>query len=411
MKAHYASKEEVENLREVRALKRLSSNQTIINLIEVLYDELTGRLGLVFELMEKNLYEAIKGRNKYLPEAKVKGWMYQVLKGLNFMHRNGIFHRDIKPENILLTGDNTIRIADLGSCKGIYSAKPFTEYISTRWYRAPECLLTDGYYNYKMDIWGVGCVFFEMLSLFPLFPGDDEIDQVAKIHNILGSPPKELFNSLLSLSSRTDIVYENKVGTGIAKYLTHVSPDCIDLISQMLIYDPEKRITAKQALNHPYFKDLLIKDNKKVQSLNESLSFMKLDDSGIMNNKKKKQNRNSSKNIILPKIKMYNYNIEEISENENSKDYNESRDKHFNLKSFVKLPRINFHYGKMKGSFGVSNEFSSSLKHNMSNSSIGEISAIKTIYLSKSLKKKPVVKKNYVSPYSKKNIDNIVNIL
>lgn len=95
MKAHYNSKEEVNKLREVRALKRLSTHSNIITLIEVLYDELTGRLALVFELMEMNLYEAIKGRNTFLPERKVKYWMYQVLKSLNFMHRNGIFHRDI----------------------------------------------------------------------------------------------------------------------------------------------------------------------------------------------------------------------------------------------------------------------------------------------------------------------------
>jgi renal tumor antigen len=93
-------------------------------------------------------------------------------------------------------------LADLGSCKGIYSKPPFTEYISTRWYRAPECLLTDGYYNYKvryfnnrlMDMWGVGCVYFEVITLFPLFPGDNELDQITKIHNILGSPPPEIVN-------------------------------------------------------------------------------------------------------------------------------------------------------------------------------------------------------------------------
>ena len=94
-------------------------------------------------------------------------------------------------ENILLSGD-TIKLADLGSCRGLYSKPPLTEYISTRWYRAPECLMTDGHYGYKMDIWGVGCVFFEVLSLFPLFPGDNELDQIHKIHNILGTPPQEL---------------------------------------------------------------------------------------------------------------------------------------------------------------------------------------------------------------------------
>ncbi|MFO0116794.1 MAG: protein kinase domain-containing protein [bacterium] len=95
---------------------------------------------------------------------------------------------------MLLSGD-TIKLADLGSCRGLYSKPPLTEYISTRWYRAPECLMTDGYYGYKMDIWGVGCVFFEILSLYPLFPGDNELDQIHKIHDIMGTPPQELLDS------------------------------------------------------------------------------------------------------------------------------------------------------------------------------------------------------------------------
>ena len=138
-------------------------------------DEPTGRLALVFELMDMNMYEAIKGRRHYLPEPRVKYYMYQVLKAIDHMHRNGIFHRDIKPENILLTEDR-VKLADFGSCRGVYSQPPFTEYISTRWYRPPECLLTDGYYNHKMDYWGVGCVYFEILALFPLFPGNNELD-------------------------------------------------------------------------------------------------------------------------------------------------------------------------------------------------------------------------------------------
>jgi len=101
-----------------------------------------------------------------------------------FKSHSTIFGR----ENILL-GNETIKLADLGSCRGLYNKPPLTEYISTRWYRAPECLMTDGHYGYKMDIWGVGCVFFEVLSLYPLFPGENELDQIHKIHNIMGTPP------------------------------------------------------------------------------------------------------------------------------------------------------------------------------------------------------------------------------
>jgi renal tumor antigen len=148
----------------------------------------------------------------YLLKSTIQLITAEVLLSLFYLHSKNITHRDIKPENILIKGDNSIKLADLGSCKGIYLKHPFTEYISTRWYRAPECLLTDGYYNYKMDIWGLGCVFYEILTFCPLFPGADEIDQVNKIHGILGSPSKELFMQLINKTQRTEIVYEKRKG-------------------------------------------------------------------------------------------------------------------------------------------------------------------------------------------------------
>lgn len=128
---------QVNNLREIQALRRLQGHANIITLHEVLYDEPTGRLALVFELMDMNLYELIRGRRHYVSEEKVKTFMRSLLRALDHMHRNGIFHRDVKPENLLLQED-TLKLADLGSCRGIYSRPPYTEYISTRWYRAPE---------------------------------------------------------------------------------------------------------------------------------------------------------------------------------------------------------------------------------------------------------------------------------
>lgn len=113
-----------------------------------------------------------------------------------------------------------------------------------------------------MDIWGVGCVFFEVLSLFPLFPGNDELDQVHKIHNILGTPPKEVLDRFQKYASHMDFNFPQKEGTGIAQLIPHVSSDCQELIIKLLAYNPDERPTAKQALNHPYFKDLRSQEKK-----------------------------------------------------------------------------------------------------------------------------------------------------
>ena len=411
--------------------------------------------------MDMNLYEAIKDRKKYLPERKAKSWIYQTLKALDFMHRNGIFHRDIKPENILIRNDQ-VKLADLGSCKGIYSKPPFTEYISTRWYRSPECLLTDGYYNYKMDIWGLGCVFFELLTLVPLFSGDDEIDQVNKINYVLGSPPDDLYEKFVKNSAHRDqFSFENQKGIGLNKYLAHVNPKIVDLITKMLAYDPDKRLTAKQCLNHECFKDLLEQDlklNKMSQvnfyqnsmlmkSFNDSNSYLKMDDSMLYknnnNNRNNNQNNNShskSKSIKQKKepsninligngiIKnqnvnnKYNYNkllpailLNHINEDSKGEDsFNNSIISKKNQDSYLRLPKISENriiFGNIANlNLMNSNEFKK-MKHNISNHSIENgISLDFTQYNKKQpiniRKKMNEIKKKYISPYSKKNIEN-----
>ena len=205
--------------------------------------------------MDLNLYEWIKGRRHALPENKIKSHIYQLLKAIDHSHTNNIFHRDIKPENVLISND-VLKLADWGSCRGIGSKQPFTEYISTRWYRPPECLLTDGYYGPKMDLWGVGCVLFEIIALFPLFPGKNEMDQIKKIHNILGTPPPEKFQEFQKIATHMEVKFQQKEGTGIDPLIPNASENCRDLIKKLLIYDEQARINSSQALAHPYFKEL-----------------------------------------------------------------------------------------------------------------------------------------------------------
>lgn len=115
--------------------------------------------------------------------------------------------------------------------------------------------MTDGYYDYKMDLWGVGAVMFEIISLFPLFPGDNELDQVHKIHNILGTPDPRIIESFKRHATHMEFDFPLKRGTGLEKLLPNATKDCIDLLYKLLTYDPSKRITAEEALRHDYFKE------------------------------------------------------------------------------------------------------------------------------------------------------------
>ncbi|XP_050652707.1 MAPK/MAK/MRK overlapping kinase isoform X7 [Macaca thibetana thibetana] len=216
-------------------------------------DRKSGSLALICELMDMNIYELIRGRRYPLSEKKIMHYMYQLCKSLDHIHRNGIFHRDVKPENILIKQD-VLKLGDFGSCRSVYSKQPYTEYISTRWYRAPECLLTDGFYTYKMDLWSAGCVFYEIASLQPLFPGVNELDQISKIHDVIGTPAQKTLTKFKQ-SRAMNFDFPFKRGSGIPLLTTNLSPQCLSLLHAMVAYDPDERIAAHQALQHPYFQE------------------------------------------------------------------------------------------------------------------------------------------------------------
>ncbi|TRY54219.1 hypothetical protein DNTS_030480 [Danionella cerebrum] len=257
IKQRIDSLEKALSLREIQAMKILNPHPNILQLHHLVYDSDSGRLSLICELMEKNIYELIRGRKSLLAESKVILYMYQLCRSLDHMHSHGIFHRDVKPENILIRGSD-LKLADLGSSRSVFSP-PHTGYISTRWYRAPECLLTDGLYGRQMDLWSAGCVFYEMLSLKPLFPGRNALDQIHRIHQVLGTPDPDLLRNI-----SPGVCFSPVRGSGLCSLLPLCSPSTLSLLEQLLIYNPEHRISARAALKHSCFRDMRIAERKPV---------------------------------------------------------------------------------------------------------------------------------------------------
>jgi len=250
MKKKFYSWEECMNLREVKSLKKLS-HTNVIKLREVIREN--DQLYFVFEYMKENLYQLMKDRDKLFPETHVRNIMYQICQGMAFMHKHGFFHRDLKPENLLCCGPDLVKIADFGLAREIRSRPPYTDYVSTRWYRAPEVLLRSTHYSSPIDIWAMGAIMAELYSLRPLFPGTSEVDQIWKICSVLGSPTKEEWSEGHQLASGMNFRFPTCVATPLATLVPNASPDAITLIYDMLKWDPKKRPTSGQCLRYAYF--------------------------------------------------------------------------------------------------------------------------------------------------------------
>ncbi|XP_058449674.1 MAPK/MAK/MRK overlapping kinase-like [Malaya genurostris] len=262
---------------EIQVMKVLDYHPNVVSFVDVLHDELNGYLTLVMELMDMSIYDFIKTRKRCLSEKRVRRFLFQIVCGLHHLHRNGIFHRDIKPENILikiphkLKESELVQLADFGSICSITQQPPFSAYISTRWYRSPECLLTSGYYGPKMDIWAVGCCFYEMLTLNPLFPGENELDQLDRIHEVLGSPSAAVLAKFRHMNP-VNFEFPKRKPIDFRSHIPLLSHYGVDVLTRMLCYVPDTRIGTSKLLQHLYFEDLRkTKKNSRLSSSMQSL--------------------------------------------------------------------------------------------------------------------------------------------
>ncbi|XP_027691294.1 serine/threonine-protein kinase MAK isoform X2 [Vombatus ursinus] len=250
MKRKFYSWDECMSLREVKSLKKLN-HANVIKLKEVIREN--DHLYFVFEYMKENLYQLMKDRNKLFPESVIRNIMYQILQGLAFIHKHGFFHRDMKPENLLCMGPELVKIADFGLARELRSQPPYTDYVSTRWYRAPEVLLRSSVYSSPIDVWAVGSIMAELYTLRPLFPGTSEVDEIFKICQVLGTPRKNDWPEGYQLASSMNFRFPQCVPINLKTLIPNASSEAVQLMGDMLNWDPKKRPTASQALKYPYF--------------------------------------------------------------------------------------------------------------------------------------------------------------
>lgn len=236
--------------REIVLLQQLSDHDNIIKLFDVHKAENDNDIYLVFEYMETDLHAVI--RAGILEDIHKQYIIYQLLKALRYVHSAGVIHRDIKPSNLLLNSECLVKVADFGLARCI-DTSGLTDYVATRWYRAPEILLGSQKYTTGIDLWSVGCILGELLGAKPLFPGTSTMNQIDRVLEVTGRPIQEDLDFMNSPYAQQMLEHLPPTPRkNLRDTYPHASEEAIDFMTQTLQFNPIKRPTAEQALEHPY---------------------------------------------------------------------------------------------------------------------------------------------------------------
>ncbi|NXT81198.1 MK15 kinase, partial [Zapornia atra] len=247
--------------REIMFLQEFGEHPNIIKLLDVIRAQNDKDIYLIFESMETDLHAVIKKGN-LLKDIHKCYILYQLLKATKFIHSGNVIHRDQKPSNILLDADCFVKLCDFGLARSLCQMNEeqgnpaLTEYVATRWYRAPEILLSSRSYTKGVDMWSIGCILGEMLLGKPLFPGTSTVNQIEQILRVIPAPSPE---DILAMQSdyRTSVI--NRMSSCQRVTFEEILPPstplpAVDLLKKLLVFNPEKRLTAEEALQHPYVK-------------------------------------------------------------------------------------------------------------------------------------------------------------
>ncbi|XP_055021691.1 cyclin-dependent kinase 16 [Boleophthalmus pectinirostris] len=257
-------------IREVSLLKDLK-HANIVTLHDIIHTQKS--LTLVFEYLDKDLKQYLDDCGNTIHVHNVKLFLFQLLRGLSYCHRRKVLHRDLKPQNLLINDKGELKLADFGLARAkSIPTKTYSNEVVTLWYRPPDILLGSTDYSTHIDMWGVGCIFYEMATGRPLFPGSTVEEELHFIFKLLGTPTEQSWPGISSNEEFVAYNYPQYRGERLSNHTPRLSSEGVDLLSKFLQFEGKKRISADDAMNHPYFSVL----GRKVLTLPDTTSIFSI---------------------------------------------------------------------------------------------------------------------------------------